>query len=75
MMTSIKINQTEIQDVFQVMDGTKIIGKIVYRGGYFYPEPHATEWAQDELFFVSQVEAVAFLVGADWMVGAGKPGP
>ena len=70
-MATITVKQTEIQDVFKVMDGTKIIGKIVYRGGCFYPEPHATEWAQYELFFVSQAEAVAFLVGADWILGAG----
>lgn len=51
----------------KVFDGDRPLGTIIDRKGSHFPEPAATDWAQDEISFLSQAEAIAFLVGADWM--------
>jgi len=55
------------RDVYDVWDGDACIGSIVHRREEYFPEPAATEWAQDEISLRTIDEAVAFLRGAQWI--------
>ena len=64
MTTTIK--QTATRGISEVFSDAILIGRITERRGLYTPEPAATDWAQDDLFFSSRPEALAFLIGADW---------
>lgn len=66
-MANISIQPSRRSNIVEVSDGNRALGTITQRGSSHFPEPAMSGWAQDELYFATQAEAVAFLLGARWM--------